>query len=47
MVSDFVAAIRDKRPPVVGVADALADLEVVLAAIESLRSGGREIGVGR
>jgi UDP-N-acetyl-2-amino-2-deoxyglucuronate dehydrogenase len=47
MVSDFVAAIRDKRPPVVGVADALADLEVVLAAVESLRSGGREIGVGR
>ena len=47
MVSDFVAAVRDKRPPVVGVADALADLEVVLAAGESLRSGGREIGVGR
>jgi predicted dehydrogenase len=47
IVADFVAAIRDKRPPVVGVADALADLEVVLAAGESLRSDGREIRVRR
>jgi UDP-N-acetyl-2-amino-2-deoxyglucuronate dehydrogenase len=47
IVADFVAAIRDERPPVVGVDDALADLEVVLAAGESLRSGGREIAVGR
>jgi predicted dehydrogenase len=46
IVSDWVAAIRDGRPPVVGVADALADLEVVLAAGESLRRDGREIEVG-
>ncbi len=43
MVADFAAVIRDGRAPVVGVADAQADLDVVLAAARSLAEGGREI----
>jgi predicted dehydrogenase len=43
IVADFAAAITGDRLPVVDVADALADLEVVLAAAESLHDGGREV----
>jgi len=45
MVDDFAAALLGGRPPVVEVGDALADLEVVLAAGRSLREGGREISL--
>jgi predicted dehydrogenase len=43
IVADFAAAVRDGRPPRVDVADALADLEVVLAAARSMTEGGREV----
>ncbi len=46
MVADFAAAIRHGHAPVVDVADAGADLDVVLAAARSLAEGGREIRVG-
>jgi predicted dehydrogenase len=43
IVADFAAAIAGGRPPVVDVADARADLEVVLAAARSLNEGGRPV----
>jgi predicted dehydrogenase len=45
MADDFADAILHARPPVVDVADALADLHVVLAAGRSLGDGGREISL--
>jgi UDP-N-acetyl-2-amino-2-deoxyglucuronate dehydrogenase len=42
LVVDWVESIRNGRPPLVGVADAYADLLVVLAAAEALRTG-REV----
>jgi predicted dehydrogenase len=45
IADDFADAIRHARPPVVDVADALADLHVVLAAGRSLTDGGREISL--
>jgi UDP-N-acetyl-2-amino-2-deoxyglucuronate dehydrogenase len=47
IVADFAAAVRTGRPPLVGVGDALADLDVVLAAARSLTEGGRPIATAR
>jgi UDP-N-acetyl-2-amino-2-deoxyglucuronate dehydrogenase len=45
IVADFAAAVRAGRPPLVDGADALADLEVVLAAARSMTEGGREVAI--
>jgi predicted dehydrogenase len=42
IVADWIGAIRDKRPPVVDLRDAAADLAVVLAAARSLVTGREE-----
>ncbi len=38
-LEDMVAAIREDRPPLVGLADALGSLRVALAAVESAQTG--------
>jgi len=45
MVADWVESIRDRRAPRVTVADAFADLEVVLAAARSLAEGGSLVAI--
>lgn len=45
VVEDWVSAITQGRAPVVTARDALADLAVVLAAVESLESGGVPVAV--
>ena len=45
IIDDWAGAITERRKPVVPVADALADLAVVLAAIESISLGGRPVEV--
>ncbi|MDI5965008.1 Gfo/Idh/MocA family oxidoreductase [Streptomyces sp. SL13] len=45
MVDDWVAAITERRRPLVTFADAAADLAVVLAAAASLRHGGGFVDV--
>ena len=45
IVADWVAAIRDARPPLVSGAEGLRDLEVVLAARQSLDEGGRVVAL--
>jgi predicted dehydrogenase len=45
IIEDWVSSISEGRAPVVTAQDALADLAVVLAAVESLESGGFPVAV--
>jgi predicted dehydrogenase len=45
IVADWVAAVRDGRPPLVDGTQGLRDLEVVLAAQRSLDEGGRVVAL--
>ena len=45
IVDDWIAAITEHRPPLVTVADAYADLTIVLAAAMSLRERGRDVDI--
>ena len=45
IVDDWISAITENHPPLVTVADAYADLTVVLAAAMSLRERGRSVDI--